>query len=166
MKAIVAVDLNWGIGLEGNLLEKIPEDMKFFREKTINKIVVMGRETLESFPNKNPLKDRINIVLTRKEKYNSELITCSSLEDALAELKKYNDDDIFIIGGESIYKQFLPYCDKVYVTKINNKYKADKYFVNLDTLDNWNVSDISEVKKYKGVEFNFLTYINNDVKEF
>ena len=104
--------------------------------------------------------------MTRKEKLSADIITCNSLENALIEIKKYDEDDVFIIGGESIYKQFLPYCEKSYVTKINNKYKADRYFINLDNLENWYVSDKSEVNKYNGVEYCFITYVNKEVKVF
>ena len=121
MKAIVAVDLNWGIGYRGNLLQRIPEDMKFFKQMTLGKVVIMGRETFESLPGKEPLKDRINIVLSKDECFTNEKVTiCRSLDELFYELKKYNSDDVFVIGGESIYTQLLPYCSEVYVTKIDN----------------------------------------------
>lgn len=92
MKIIVAVDLNWGIGCDGKLLQHIPEDMKFFKEKTIGNVVVMGRETFESLPGKNPLKDRVNIVLSRDRSFKDDrLIICNSIEDTLKELQKYEN---------------------------------------------------------------------------
>lgn len=164
MKAIVAVDLNWGIGCGGKLLQSIPEDMKFFKEKTIGNVVVMGRETFESLPGKNPLKDRINIVLSRSESFNDDrLIICNSIDETLKELQKYENDKIFIIGGESVYKQFLPYCDELYVTKIHNKYEADRFFPNIDIMSNWDLVKESEVKEYNNVRYVFSTYINKNL---
>ncbi len=159
MNAIVAVDLNWGIGCNGELLQRIPEDMKFFKDKTIGKVVVMGRETFKSLPNKAPLKDRVNIVLSRNELFNDDrLIICNSINETLDQLKKYNENDIFIIGGEMIYEQFLSYCKEIYVTKIKNKYLADKYFPNLDEDQNWVMVESSEDKEYRGIGYNFEKY--------
>ena len=164
MKAIVAVDLNWGIGCGGKLLQSIPEDMKFFKEKTIGNVVVMGRETFESLQGKNPLKDRINIVLSRSESFNDDrLIICNSIDETLNELQKYENDKIFIIVGESVYKQFLPYCDELYVTKIYNKYEADRFFPNIDIMSNWDLVKESEVKEYNNVRYVFSTYKNNSL---
>ena len=164
MKAIVAVDLNWGIGCKGKLLQSIPEDMKFFKEKTIGNVVVMGRETFESLPGKNPLKDRVNIVLTRSESFNDDrLIICNSIDEVLNELQKYENDKIFIIGGESVYKQFLSYCDELYITKLYNRYKADKFFPNIHTMSNWDLVEESEVKEYNDVRYVFSTYKNNSL---
>ena len=164
MKAIVAVDLNWGIGCKGKLLQSIPEDMKFFKEKTIGNVVVMGRETFESLSGKNPLKDRVNIVLTRSESFNDDrLIICNSIDEVLNELQKYENDKIFIIGGESVYKQFLSYCDELYITKIYNRYKADKFFPNIHTMSNWDLVEESEVKEYNDVRYVFSTYKNNSL---
>lgn len=159
MKAIVAVDQNWGIGYQGNLLQRIPGDMKYFREKTIGKIVVMGRETFESFPGQEPLKDRINIVLTRNKNYQNDKVTiCHSLEDLFWELQKYDPENIFVIGGESVYTQLLPYCTEAFVTKIENIYPADKYFNNLDKEQSWKLIDISEEQIFGDISYRFLTY--------
>lgn len=164
MQAIVAVDANWSIGRNGKLLESIPEDMKFFKDKTIGKVVVMGRETFESLPHKSPLKDRVNIVLSRNKAFNNEtVIVCRTIEEALLKIQEYNSEDIYIIGGEMIYNQFLPYCKKVYVTKIKNEYLADRKFPNLDNNSNWELINQSEVKKYKDIEFTFLTYANKSL---
>lgn len=164
MKIIVAVDLNWGIGCDGKLLQHIPEDMKFFKEKTIGNVVVMGRETFESLPGKNPLKDRINIVLSRDRSFKDDrLIICNSIEDTLKELQKYENSKVFIIGGETIYKQFLLYCDELYITKIQNEYKADRFFPNVDMMSNWELIKESEVKEYNNVRYVFSTYINNSL---
>jgi dihydrofolate reductase len=167
MKAIVAVDLNWGIGYRGKLLQRIPGDMKHFREKTIGKIVVMGRETFQSLPGQEPLADRINIVLSRDEKFKEnchnkysgeKLLVCSSLEELFLELAKYNQDDIYIIGGESVYKELLPYCSAAYVTKIANTYPADRYFINLDKEADWELTEAGEFLKYNEVSYRFCQY--------
>jgi len=161
MKAIVAVDLKWGIGYKGSLLQRIPEDMKFFKEMTFGKVVVMGRETFESFPGKEPLKDRINIVLSRSKDFNNEkVIICRSIDELFHELKKYSTDDIFVIGGESVYKQLLPYCSEAYVTKIENTYTADRFFVNIDKEEDWKLVTESDLRTYKDVNFRFLKYAN------
>ena len=161
MKAIVAVDLNWGIGYKGNLLERIPEDLKFFKQTTLGKIVIMGRETFESLPGQEPLKDRINIVLSKNDNFkNDRIIICRSLDELSYELKKYNNDDVFIIGGESLYTQLLPCCTEAYVTKIENTYKADKYFVNLDEDETWKLVSKSEAKSYNDIQFSFVKYLN------
>jgi dihydrofolate reductase len=162
MKAIVAVDLNWGIGYKGNLLQRIPEDMQFFKQMTLGKIVVMGRETFESLPGKEPLKERVNIVLTRNKSFKNEKVTiCSSEEELVHEVKKYNSDDVFVIGGASIYDQLLPYCSEAYVTKIEDTYTADKYFVNLDKADGWEVASSSDLKTYKAITYKFVKYVNH-----
>jgi len=164
MKAIVAVDLNWGIGCGGKLLQMIPEDMKFFKEKTLGKVVIMGRETFESLPGKAPLKDRINIVLSKNESFvDDRLIICRSLEELFHEIERYKTDDIFVIGGEAVYTQLLPYCTEAYVTKIQNTYPADKYFTNLDKEKTWELVSISDTKKHNEVRFNFSEYVNNEM---
>jgi dihydrofolate reductase len=120
----------------------------------------MGRETFESFPGKNPLKDRVNIVLTRNESFKDDrLIICNSVEQTLKELEKYDNDKIFIIVGESIYKQFLPYCNELYVTKVQNKKKADKFFPNIDVMPEWNLVEESEEKEYNNIKYIFTKYI-------
>lgn len=162
MKAIVAVDLNWGIGYQGNLLQWIPEDMKFFKQMTLEKVVVMGRETFESLPGKEPLKDRVNIVLSRNKNLKNEKVTiCYSLDELFNELKLYNPEDIFVIGGESIYAQLLPYCTEVFVTRIENTYLADKYFINLDRIETWKLVSSSHLKSYKNIQFSFLKYVTS-----
>lgn len=159
MKAIVAVDLNWGIGFKGNLLQRIPDDMKYFKQITLGKVVIMGRETFESLPGKEPLKDRINIVLSKSDNVKKDNVTvCHSLQELFNELVKYNHDDIFVIGGESIYTQLLPYCTEAYVTKIKSGYEADKYFVNIDKEETWKLSSTSELRNYNDIQFSFLKY--------
>ena len=159
MNLIVAVDKNWAIGNDNKLLVSIPQDMKFFRETTMNQVVVMGRKTLESFPNGMPLKKRTNIVLTRDKNYQvKDAIVLHTVEEVLEELKKYNEEDIYIIGGESIYRQFLPYCKVAHVTKVNHAYEADTYFPNLDEKDEWVVTGVSEEQTYFDLEYEFVRY--------
>ena len=111
MNLIVAVDSNWAIGKENKLLVSIPQDMKFFRETTKGKVVAMGRKTLESFPGGQPLKNRVNVVLTTDKNYKvKDTVIVHSVEEMVEELKKYNSEDVYVIGGESIYRQLLPYC--------------------------------------------------------
>ncbi|MCR4674253.1 MAG: dihydrofolate reductase [Lachnospiraceae bacterium] len=163
MKAIVAVDKNWAIGLNGKLLVSIPEDMKFFRATTLGKVVVMGRKTLESFPNQKPLKDRVNIVVTRDKSYKKDgVIVVTDLDQLKTELEKYNSDDVFVIGGESIYKQLIDECDTAYVTKIDYAYEADAYFPNLDEKENWEVAQEGDEETYYDLEYYFMTYARKE----
>lgn len=160
MNVIVAVDKNWGIGKDNKLLVSIPSDMKFFREETMNKVVVMGRKTLESFPNGLPLKRRTNIVLTKDRNYKvKDAILVHSVEELMEELKKYDSEDIYVIGGYSIYRQLLPYCDVAHVTKIDYAYEADSYFPNLDEMSDWTVERTSEELTYFDLEYMFVKYV-------
>lgn len=159
MNIIVAVDRNWAIGYKNKLLVSIPADMKFFRSTTTGKVVVMGRKTLESFPNGLPLKNRINIVLTADREFKvKDAIICHSVEELLEELKKYDSDDIYVIGGDSIYHQMLPYCNVAHVTKIDHAYEADTWFPNLDELPEWEITADSEEQTYFDLEYQFLKY--------
>ncbi len=159
MNLIVAVDKNWAIGKDNKLLVSIPQDMKFFRETTKGNVVVMGRKTLESFPNGLPLKNRVNVVLTRNENYHvKDAIIVHSVEELQEELKKYPSEQIYVIGGDSIYKLLLPYCDIAHITKIDHAYEADAYFPDLDEMDDWYVAADSEEQTYFDLEYQFLMY--------
>lgn len=159
MNLIVAVDKNWAIGKGNQLLVSIPQDMKFFRETTLGKVVVMGRKTLETFPGGQPLKKRTNIVLTRDKSYEvKDAIVVHDIEELLEELKNYEDEEIFVIGGETIYRQLLPYCNLAHVTKINHAYEADTYFPNLDEMDDWEVTGVSDEQTYFNLEYEFVRY--------
>ena len=159
MNIIVAVDRNWAIGYKNKLLVSIPADMKFFRSTTTGKVVVMGRKTLESFPNGLPLKNRINIVLTANREFKvKDAIICNSVEELLEELKKYDSDDIYVIGADSIYNKMLPYCNVAHVTKIDHAYEADTWFPNLDELPEWEITADSEEQTYFDLEYQFLKY--------
>ena len=159
MNLIAAVDENWAIGNKNKLLVSIPADMKFFRETTVNKVVVMGRKTLESFPGGQPLKKRTNIVLTRDKNYKvKDAIVVHSVEALLEELKKYDEEDIYVIGGDSIYKQMLPYCKLAHITRIHHAYEADTYFPNLDEMEEWDITGISDEQTYFDLEYEFVRY--------
>ena len=159
MNLIAAVDRNWAIGKNNQLLVRIPMDQKFFRETTTGKVVVMGRKTLESFPNGLPLKNRTNIVLTRNKQLKvKDAIVVYSMEELREELKKYNSEDIYIIGGEQIYKQLVDECDVAHITKIDYAYDADAYFPNLDEKPEWRITADSEEQTYFDLEFYFYKY--------
>lgn len=159
MNLIVAVDENWAIGKDNKLLVSIPSDMKFFRETTMGKVVVMGRKTLESFPNGLPLKKRTNIVLTTNPDYQvKDAVIVHSMQELLAELGKYSSEDVFVIGGDSVYKELLPLCDVAHVTKIAHAYEADAYFPNLDEMDEWEITGESDEQTYFDLEYMFVRY--------
>ena len=159
MNLIVNVDSNWAIGYRGKLLVSIPEDMTFFRSETTGKVVVLGRKTLDTFPGGQPLKNRTNIILTRNPNYQVKgAIICHSVEEVLEELKKYNSEDVYIIGGDSIYKEFLPYCDVAHVTRTDHVYDADAWFPNLEEDPAWVLTGESEEKTYFDLEFRFCRY--------
>ena len=159
MNCIVAVYNNWAIGYKNNLLVSIPADMRFFRDTTIDKVVVMGKNTLESFPGGKPLAKRTNIVVALEKDYKVPGATVvNSIEEAIEAVKDYDTNDVYIIGGGSIYRQFLPYCDVAYVTKIDYEYEADTYFPNLDEDDEWELTGDSEEQTYYDLEYRFLRY--------
>lgn len=159
MNLIAAVDKNWGIGLKNELLVRIPEDQKWFRETTTGKAVIMGRKTLESFPGKRPLKNRLNIVITRDKNYTVEgAVVVHGIEEAVAAAAEYDGDDIYVIGGESIYRQMLPLCSTAHITKIDYAYQADAYFPNLDELEDWHITQTSEERTYFDIIFEYVKY--------
>ena len=159
MNLIVNVDKNWAIGYGGKLLVSIPEDMKFFRSETTGKVVVLGRKTLATFPAGQPLKNRTNIILTRNPEFTAKgAVVCHSVEETLEELKKYPSEDVYIIGGDTIYRQFLPYCDTAHVTRMEHAYDADAWFPNLDEDPEWELTGQSEEKTYFDLEFTFCRY--------
>lgn len=159
MNLIAAVDKNWAIGCKNKLLVSIPADMKFFRETTTGKVVVMGRKTLESFPNGQPLKKRVNIVLTHDKNFKArDAIIVHSMEELREELKKYPSEDIYVIGGETIYKQLLDDCDVAHITKIDYAFEADAYFPNLDEMPEWKITQDSEEQTYFDLEYYFYKY--------
>ena len=159
MKLIAAVDKNWAIGNKGQLLVSIPQDQKMFRNETMGKVIVMGRKTLESFPNGLPLKNRTNIVLTHDHTYKVPgAVVVHDMDELHEELKKYDSQDIYVIGGETIYRQLLDECDVAHITKIDYAYDADAYFPNLDERPEWKITADSEEQTYFDLEYYFYRY--------
>lgn len=165
MKAIVVVDENWGIGKNNDLLFSLPLDMKHFRENTLNKVLVMGSNTLKSFPN-GPLKNRVNIVLYPNGEKRDDCVIVDSLDELKNTLKSYNPDDVFVVGGAMMYKTMLPFCSEIIVTKVNANGNATVFFTNLDQNDNFNVISESDELETNNYKIKFVTYKNNDVKIF
>lgn len=165
MKAILSADRNWGIGYQNKLLVSIPSDMRFFREMTEGKVIVMGRKTLESFPNGLPLKKRINIVLTHDRSYQvKDAVIVHDKEELLEELKKYREDDVFVVGGGSVYELLLPYCDTAYVTRIDMAYQADTFFPDLDQDPEWELAEESDEQTCFDIEFTFTVYRRQKIR--
>lgn len=158
MKLIVAVSKIWGIGKDGDLLFHFPEDMKFFRETTKGSIVIMGRTTLDSLPGGEPLKGRVNIVLTRNRKLKKDGVNFVYSIDEL--LREVGEKEAFVIGGAEVYTSLLQYCDEAYVTKIDALVDADKYIPNLDELPEWKVTCESDtlIDEKTQIKFSFLKY--------
>lgn len=160
MKIIVAVDKNWAIGKNGDLLLRIDEDLKRFREITIGNVIILGRKTLETFPNKKPLVDRINIIVTRNSVYkNKKAVVCKSIEEAVEESKKYVDKDTFVVGGGQIYNQMIDMCDTAIVTKIDYDFEnADTFIMNFDESEDWYISEMSDIFYQQNIPFRYITY--------
>ena len=161
ISAIVAVDKDWGIGYQGQLLEHLPPDMKYFKEVTENHMVICGRKTWDSIP-KKPLTRRLVIVISNKGFKVEPGAVFLDMPHAMTHINHVKDDDEqewFVIGGGEIYKQLLPYCDRVYVTKIEKSHKdVDTYFPNLDKDPQWEVSTCTELRDYGNIPYAFLTY--------
>ncbi len=165
MKCIAAVDNNWAIGLKGRLLVSIPNDQKMFRNETTGKVIVLGRKTLETFPNGLPLKNRTNIILSHDPDYKvKDATVVHNDEELFALLKTYDSDDIYIIGGESVYKRYVKYCDTAIITKIDQTYESDAFFPDLDKDHDWKVVAESEEMTYFSVEYTFREYRNSNVQ--
>lgn len=177
MKAIVAVDEKWGIGKNGDLLIHIPGDLKYFREMTIGKVLIVGRKTLESFPGGKPLPGRLTIVLTENPKYNNDQcfvfknlqnpediktfcgeIEASCSQDLQTNVSAWDFEDIFVAGGGSIYKKFLPCCEELLITKIEGDYNADTFFPNIDDSDEFFLSWESKLHEENGIKYKFTKY--------
>lgn len=159
MNIIAAVDNNWAIGNREKLLVSIPNDQKHFREETTGKVVVLGRKTLQTFPQEQPLQNRINIILSGDRNYKVKGATVvHSIEELLEELGKYDTEDVYVIGGESIYRQLLPYCDVAHITKIDHSYEADAHFPNLDDDPEWEITADSDEQTYFDLAYTFQRY--------
>lgn len=167
ISAIVCVDSNFGIGIKNNLLAHIPEDMKNFKRQTENNIVIMGRKTYDSLPVK-PLPNRTNIVIThmnnspqlqRQGLIHSNMEFIKSWLSQKEVLNGDNVDDIYIIGGGTIYRELLPLCERVYITKVFHSYEdVDTYFPNIDDMSEWKMTTASEIKEYNGLQYQFCIY--------
>ncbi len=165
MKAIVCVDKQWGIGKANRMLFHLPADLKFFKEKTIGKVIVMGGNTLLSFPGSKPLKDRTNIVLT--DVYTrDDCIVVPTLEKLKEELRKYPEDEVFVVGGAMFYRTMIDYCSEAFVTKVDDVGGAEVFFPNLDEADNWSLEYESVPVTDNGYTVRFTTYKNNRVRNF
>ena len=161
MKAIVAVDSNWAIGNKGQLLVSIPADQKDnFRRRTSGKTIVYGRKTLETIPQKVVLPNRRNIILSTRKDYavkNAEV--AHNKEELLELIKNENSDDVYIIGVETVYKEFIDMCDTAIVTFIDKVYEADTYFPNLDKDPNWELAEESEEQVYFDITYTYRIYV-------
>lgn len=166
MKAILHADKNWGIGKNNSLMFRIPADMKFFKETTTGNVVVMGSNTLKSFPQGKPLKDRINIVLYPEGEDREDCKIVRSVEELFSEIKKYPPEKVFVIGGQMMYRTLLEYCDEVLVTKVEAEGDADAFFENLDKNENFKIICESEPQETNGYTIKFTTYKNLNVKKY
>ncbi len=162
MNLIVAVSENWGIGKDNKLLFSLKEDMRFFKRTTTGKIVVMGKNTFLSLP-KRPLADRVNIVLSSSI-LAEECVIASDMDDLFDIIKQFDTKDIFIIGGASMYKQMLPYCDTAYVTKVHATAEADAFFPDLDKTENWECVEKRDAEDV--LPITFCIYKNKNVSEY
>ncbi len=165
MTMYVAVSSEWGIGYKNQLLFSIPEDVKFFREMTTGTTVVMGRATLDSLPGGRPLKNRRNIVLSTNEQLKVENAEIVHNKEELFELIR-GDEKVSVIGGETIFKILLPYCDRAWVTKVDALRPADRFFPNLDEMPEWEVVSESGLKTYNDMNYRFVEYINKKTERY
>ncbi len=165
MRAIVNVTPRWGIGNENRLLVRIHADMRRFRALTTGGTIIVGRKTLESFPNGAPLPNRENIVLTRDRNYRAgNAIILHNTAELRDFLSSRDPDTVFVCGGEQIYRQLLPFCSHALVTLTDTSAAADRCFPNLNLLPNWILTEVGEQQSENGLSFRFLTYANTDVR--
>ncbi len=166
MNFIVAVTTDYAIGKNNDLLFHLPTDLKYFKQTTLNKIVVMGDKTYYSLP-KRPLPNRINIVLSNNPNFKENgIIIVHNLEELFNELKKYNDKDIFVTGGASVYNLLMDYCSKAYITKIEKQVPADTYIKNIEEMPNWIEESSSENYTENELNFKFKIFKNTQVKSY
>ncbi|NLY87356.1 MAG: dihydrofolate reductase [Clostridiales bacterium] len=166
MNMIVAVDRNWGIGRNNDLLASIPGDMKYFKDHTLGKVVVMGRKTLESMPGGKGLPKRSNIVLTSNKNLSADRCTIVNSEDEMfSEISKYNSEDVYLIGGASMYNRYYSLCDKLYITKIDADLDADSFIINIDEDEGYKIISQSEPMTENGISYSFLVYEKINIKD-
>ncbi len=167
MNFIVAVEENWGIGKNNDLLFRLPPDMAYFKEKTMGKVVVMGEATLKSLPGSKGLPGRTNVVLSDNPGFSCEnVVLCRSMAELFDVLSNYNSEDIFVIGGASVYNQLMDCCDTAYITKVQRSVPHDVSIHSLDGRDGWQIKETSEMMDYKGLQFTFNVYQNTKVRAF
>lgn len=166
MRAILHADKNWGIGSNNGLMFRIPADMKFFKETTTGNVVVMGSNTLKSFPGGKPLKDRVNIVLYPDGDNRDDCKIVRSVDELFAEIEKYPPEKVFVIGGQMMYKTLLPYCEEVFVTKVEAEGDADAFFENLDENENFRLIYESAPQETNGYTIKFTTYKNLRIEKY
>lgn len=159
MNLIVVVDEKWGIGRNNGLLFRLKKDMKFFRETTTGKVIVVGANTFASFP-KGALPNRVNIVLDSSGAPHENAITVATLDELDTELSKYNTDDVYVSGGASVYKLLLDKCKTAYITKVKADGQAQVFFPNLDKLPNWSLIEQSEETDDGEYKIVFCKYVN------
>ena len=159
MKLILAADRNWAIGKDGDLLCHLPGDLKYFKEKTVGKTVIMGRGTLESLPGKKPLPKRENIVISGNPDYAVPgAVVLHSHEELFDYIRDKDSDEVVVMGGGRVYRELLPYCDTCYITRISDSFDADTWFVNLDEMPEFEVVWQSELQEENGIQYRFLEY--------
>ena len=164
IRAIVHADKEWGIGKNNDMMFSLPKDMKFFRETTLGNTVVMGGNTLRSFPNGNPLKKRVNIVLSRGM-LRDDCVIVRSYEELKKEMKARAEEDVYVIGGGEVYRELLPYCHEVLVTNVEAVGGATVFFPNLDENPNFACIYESAPIEDNGHIIRFTTYKNLNVVE-
>lgn len=162
MNCIANVDISWAIGKNNGLLFHIPQDMKLFKEMTTDNVVIMGKNTLLSLPNQKPLPNRVNLVLSTSIERN-DCIVCRNINMLKQELIKYDSKNVFVMGGEQIYRQLLPYCEKAYITKVFSNGYGTEFFPNLDKSNNWSLTYKGQRHIYNNIEYCFCQYENNAV---
>lgn len=159
MNLIAAADANWGIGKDGGLLVHLPGELRYFKEKTSGKAVIMGRATLESLPGGKPLPNRTNIVLTSQTDFAKEgCIVVHDMDELAAVCADYAQEDMMVIGGEQIYMQLIRQCERLFITKIFETYDADKHLMNVDKMRSFELVWESDVQEENGVQYQFLEY--------
>lgn len=166
MNLIVAVSEDYAIGKDNKLLFNLPSDLKYFKEKTINNIIIMGERTYYSLP-KRPLPNRTSIVLSDNPNFNDEnVIIVRNVEELFKEVEKYESDKVFVCGGASVYNLLIDYCSNAYITKIEKSVPADTYIKNIEKMDNWTEVQSSEKLTENDLVFSFKLFKNKNVKKF
>ena len=155
MNLIALVDRNWAIGLNGQQIIYIPEDLKRFKSLTKGKAVILGRKTLYTFPNGQPLKERRNLILSKNKGLNIDgAEVFKSIEELMANAPK----ECFVIGGETVYREMLKFCDKAYITYLDAEFEADSFLTDLDKEADWKILNESDTMEYKDIKYTFRLY--------